>query len=227
MGIYSRRNQYGKAENRVVRIYRDTSRHEIVDLNVSTLAARRLRRGAHRRRPGRRAADRHPEEHRLRLRQGTRRQLAGGLRDRPRPPLPRRHPGRALGADPGRAVRLGSHPGRPERSRPRVRAARRRGPHGCRHRERPWRGRAGLGGLRRAGPGRAQVHRLGVQGLPQGSIHDPAGDRRPHPGHVVRGPVALRGHSMSTGTTPSRRAQAPCSTPSPRRTAERCRRRST
>ncbi|NNM47142.1 factor-independent urate hydroxylase [Knoellia koreensis] len=29
-------NQYGKAENRVVRIYRDTARHEIRDLNVST-----------------------------------------------------------------------------------------------------------------------------------------------------------------------------------------------
>jgi urate oxidase len=29
-------NQYGKAENRVVRIYRDSARHEIRDLNVST-----------------------------------------------------------------------------------------------------------------------------------------------------------------------------------------------
>ncbi len=29
-------NQYGKSENRVVRIYRDTPRHEIWDLNVST-----------------------------------------------------------------------------------------------------------------------------------------------------------------------------------------------
>ena len=29
-------NRYGKAENRVVRIYRDTPRHEIRDLNVST-----------------------------------------------------------------------------------------------------------------------------------------------------------------------------------------------
>ncbi|MGO4341107.1 factor-independent urate hydroxylase [Pedococcus sp. 2YAF34] len=29
-------NQYGKAENRVVRIYRDTARHEIRDLNVSS-----------------------------------------------------------------------------------------------------------------------------------------------------------------------------------------------
>ncbi|MDT5247784.1 MAG: urate oxidase, partial [Mycobacterium sp.] len=30
------KNQYGKAENRVVRIYRDTPRHEIHDVNVST-----------------------------------------------------------------------------------------------------------------------------------------------------------------------------------------------
>lgn len=29
-------NQYGKAENRVVRVYRDTARHQIRDLNVST-----------------------------------------------------------------------------------------------------------------------------------------------------------------------------------------------
>ena len=36
MAIIVGDNQYGKAENRVVRIYRDTERHEIVDLNVST-----------------------------------------------------------------------------------------------------------------------------------------------------------------------------------------------
>ena len=29
-------NQYGKAESRVVRIMRDTPRHEILDLNVTT-----------------------------------------------------------------------------------------------------------------------------------------------------------------------------------------------
>ncbi|HTF50838.1 MAG TPA: urate oxidase, partial [Pseudonocardia sp.] len=29
-------NQYGKAENRVVRVYRDGARHEIRDVNVST-----------------------------------------------------------------------------------------------------------------------------------------------------------------------------------------------
>ena len=29
-------NQYGKAENRVVRVTRDTDRHEVVDLNVTS-----------------------------------------------------------------------------------------------------------------------------------------------------------------------------------------------
>jgi urate oxidase len=37
LGIVLGANQYGKAENRVVRIYRDTPRHEIRDLNVSTV----------------------------------------------------------------------------------------------------------------------------------------------------------------------------------------------
>ena len=36
MSIVLGTNQYGKAENRVVRITRDTARHEITDLNVST-----------------------------------------------------------------------------------------------------------------------------------------------------------------------------------------------
>ena len=36
MGIILGENQYGKAENRVVRIYRDQPRHEIHDVNVST-----------------------------------------------------------------------------------------------------------------------------------------------------------------------------------------------
>ena len=35
-GIILGKNQYGKAESRVVRIYRDTPRHEIHDVNVST-----------------------------------------------------------------------------------------------------------------------------------------------------------------------------------------------
>lgn len=36
MSIVLGANQYGKAENRVVRVYRDTPRHEIRDLNVSS-----------------------------------------------------------------------------------------------------------------------------------------------------------------------------------------------
>ena len=36
MAIVLGPNQYGKAENRVVRIYRDTRRHEIHDINVSS-----------------------------------------------------------------------------------------------------------------------------------------------------------------------------------------------
>ena len=36
MGISLGPNQYGKAESRVVRIYRDSPRHQIVDLNVSS-----------------------------------------------------------------------------------------------------------------------------------------------------------------------------------------------
>lgn len=36
MGIVLGDNQYGKAETRVVRVYRDTDRHEIRDLSVST-----------------------------------------------------------------------------------------------------------------------------------------------------------------------------------------------
>ncbi len=35
-GIILGKNQYGKAENRLVRIYRDNPRHEIHDVNVST-----------------------------------------------------------------------------------------------------------------------------------------------------------------------------------------------
>jgi urate oxidase len=37
MAIVLGPNQYGKAETRVVRVYRDTARHQIRDLNVSTL----------------------------------------------------------------------------------------------------------------------------------------------------------------------------------------------
>ena len=36
MSIVLGPHQYGKAENRIVRVYRDSPRHEIHDVNVST-----------------------------------------------------------------------------------------------------------------------------------------------------------------------------------------------
>ena len=44
MAITLGHNQYGKAETRVVRVFRDTEPHEIVDYNVSVALSRRLRR---------------------------------------------------------------------------------------------------------------------------------------------------------------------------------------
>ena len=128
-------NKYGKAENRVVRIYRDTPRHEIVDLNVTS----QLRGAAlvdsyltgdnalvvatdTQKNTAFAFAKEHgipsPEEYLLKL--------VGALRGRVR--LDR---GRPLA---GRAVRVGAHPGR-RRSRTTTRScarARARGSRRCR-----------------------------------------------------------------------------------------------
>ena len=205
MGISLGANQYGKAENRVVRIYRDTARHEIVDLNVSTSLRGDFADAHVDRRPVRGAADRHAEEHRVRLRQGARRHA------RPRT-TPSPSAGASLDASPqadSAQVRVEQYawdriPVGAERPRPRVRPARRRGPHRRRHGQRPRRRAAGARGLRAPGPGRAEVDRLGVQGLPEGRVHDAAGDRRPDPGDLARRPLALRRrHATATGTSPT------------------------
>ena len=74
MAIVLGPNQYGKAENRVVRIYRDTDRHEIRDINVSTVAARRLHRRTPDRRPDVQVLPTDTQKQTvLRLRQGDRR----------------------------------------------------------------------------------------------------------------------------------------------------------
>ncbi len=54
--------------------------------------------------------------------------------------------------------------------------------------------------VRAAGPRRAQVHRLGVQGVPQGRVHDPGRDRRPDPGHLARSRRGGTPAPTSTGT---------------------------
>ena len=137
------------------------------------------------------AADRHPEEHRVRLRQDPRDRLDRGLRAGARPPADRGVPGGERGAGAGRGVRLG-----PDR-RPLVRAPRRRGPHLRGHR----RPRRDPRAVRRPGAGAAQLDRLGVQGLPQGRVHDAARDRRPDPGDLAGREVAAhRARDGSTGT---------------------------
>ena len=224
MGIVLGPNRYGKAENRVVRIVRDTPRHEIRDLNVSTSLARRLRGGAHRRRPVAGAAHRHPEEHRVRLREEARHRLARGLRARPRRPAARGDPGRAGSAGAGRGVRLGPHPGRRCGPRPRLRPPRGRGAHD--HRRRDGGGR--IGRLRPPGPRRAEVHRVGVQGVPARRVHDPPRCRRPDPRDRAAGPLALPGRRRHrTGTRRTTRCARCCSRPSRRPTAGPSRRRST
>ena len=112
LGIVLGANQYGKAESRVVRIYRDTERHEIRDLNVST-AIRGDFADAHitgDQAAG--AAHRHPEEHRVRVRQEVRRPLAGGVRRGARRAAARGHAGRDRGAGAGGGVPLGPGHGR-------------------------------------------------------------------------------------------------------------------
>ncbi len=126
MGISLGANQYGKAENRVVRVYRDTARHELVDLNVST-SLRGDFADAH---VTGDQADVLPTDTQKNTafayakRHGV--TFAGGLRHRSGPALPRSGAQGRQRPDPGRAVPLGSHRDRARRPRPRVRPARRR-----------------------------------------------------------------------------------------------------
>ena len=107
----------------------------------------------------------------------------------------------------GRAVRVAAHPRRATPSTTtrscaagqEVRTARRR-----RRRRRAARHR------RAQGAHGAEDHRVGVRGLPEGPVHDAARDPRPHPRHGCRRALALRDAPRST-TTPSTRACGRCS----------------
>ena len=146
MGIVLGPNQYGKAENRVVRIvprHRPPRDPRPQRLHV---AARRLRGRAHRRRPVRTCC---PPTPRRTPRSPSPRSTAS-----PRPrTTPSRSAGRLLEATPAATERAGARSrstpgtgsGRRRRPRPRVRPPRRRGPH---HRGRRRRPRA-----RRSSPG--------------------------------------------------------------------------
>ena len=224
MAIVLGPNQYGKAETRVVRVYRDTARHEIRDLNVSHRAARRLRGRPRRRRPARRPADRHPEEHRLRVRQGEGRRRDRGVRADARRPLRRADAGRRRRPDRDRGVPLGADPGRRRRARPRVRP---RGS-GTRTTVVNVDGRGDdrtahvVSGIRDLVV--AEVDRLGVPRLPEGRVHDAAGDQRPDPRDVAGRPVALRPHRRRVGQVvrrdPRAAARAVRRDPQPRAAAD-------
>ena len=178
-------NQYGKAENRVVRVTRDTDRHEVADLNVTSqlrgdfAAAHTDGDNSHV------VADRHPEEHHLRLRAG-RNLLARGVPAAAgrtlHQPVRLGHRG-PLGR---RLLRLDPH----QRPRPRLLPGLARGPD-RRPGPRPGHRHHAQRVLR---PHRDEDHPVRLCRLPQGQVHDPGRDRGPDPGHRHLGEVALQHH---------------------------------
>ncbi len=117
----------------------------------------------------------------------------------------------------GRAVRLG-----PARQ-PLVRTPWRRPPHLRGHRGPRGDPRA----LRRPGAGAAQLHRLGVQGVPQGRVHDASRDRRPDPGDVPDREVAAHPSTRRRLERLVHRRPQDAALHLRRPTPERCRRPST
>ena len=219
-------NKYGKAENRVVRIYRDTPRHEIVDLNVTSqlrgaalvdsyltgdnalVVATDTQKNT---------AFAFAKEHGIRSPEEYLLTLARPLRERVR--LDR---GRALA---GRAVRVGAHPGRRPAARSLVRA---QGP-----------GHAARGGAgdrrrdardgRREGPDGAQVDRQRVRrasratGTRPSSRPTTASWRPRSPDAGASSPRRSRPASTTTASTP--RCRPCCCRPSRPCTRSPCSRR--
>ena len=151
------------------------------------------------RRPAPGAADRHPEADRLRVRQGDRRRPDRGLRPRARPALRQRHrAGRGL-PDRDRRVRVGTGQRRRARAQPHLGP---QGPgdpdHDPDHR-RQGRRRDRDPGVGVQGPGRAEVHRVGVPRLPGRRVHDADPHHRPGDGHLAGRPLALHRHRRRLG----------------------------
>ena len=210
MGIVLGANQYGKAEKRVVRIYRDTPRHEIRDLNVSTSL-----RGDF--------ADAHVTGDQAQvLPTDTQKNTAFAFAKEHGVSSPEEYAlalgGRLLEATPaasGALVRVEEYAWdrvRSARARPHVRAPRRRGAHG-----RGRRGRDEHGAVRPHRPGGAQVHRLGVQGVPARRVHDAARRRRPDPGDLAHRQLAAHAEARERrlGRGVRTRSRDACSRRSP------------
>ena len=148
MAVTLGHNQYGKAETRVVRMFRDTEPHEIADYNVSVALVgdfddvhllRRQHQVPHHRRH---------QEHRQRLREGGRRRRppARVVRHRAGEALRRRRPAGVPVPDPDRGVPVGPAQPRRDAAPARLRPPRLLRPHRHRHLRRV----AAVGRVRRA-----------------------------------------------------------------------------
>ena len=196
-------NQYGKAEVRVVKVTRDTARHEIDDLNVTSqlrgdFAAAHL--------AGDNATSCPPTRRRTRSSRSP-----ATASDRPRSSCcgsPTTSRARSTGS-PAAGGRPRASPGSGSgwtsggRARPRLRAQRTGGAHRGRGRRRRRSARA----RRAQGAHGAEDDRVGLRGLPEGPVHDAARDPRPHPRHGRRRALALSAASTWTTTPPTRRAR--------------------
>ena len=208
-------NQYGKAECRLVKVTRDTARHEIEDLNV-TSQLRGDFEACHTEGDNSQVhRDRHPEEHRLRASPATasahRRSSCCGSAGTSRATFAWVSGGR-WAAEQYAWERIA------DERRPLVRAQRPRDPHRRRRdRRRPTVAvTAGLKDLHGA-----EVHRLGVPRLPARPLHDAAGDRptgSSPPASPRPGATAAPTSTSTRGTTTSATC---CSRPSPTSTRSR------
>ncbi len=181
-------NQYGKAEVRLVRINRDGDRHQIKDLNVST-SLRGDFADAHLAGDNAKVVATDTQKNTVyafaqQYGVGEIEEFGAAPGQALRGRL--RVGDRGSGAD--RGVRLGPDRGGRRRARARVLPGRGRHQDHRRHHRRPF----GLGGVRADRPGRAQVDRVGVLGVPARPVHLAGRDHRPHPGHRGHRALALR-----------------------------------
>ena len=187
MGIVLGPNQYGKAENRVVRIYRDTERHEIRDVNVST-SLRGDFTAAHYTGD---QADVLPTDTQKQTAYAYAKEKGIAEIENYGLDLARHFVGRHRAGDRcpdrGRGVRLGAG----QRPQPHLGQE---GPGGTavrRHGRRQGRRPAHLDRLGIQGPGAAEVDGLAVLGLSPGPLHRPAADHGPRDVDLAGGLVAL------------------------------------
>ncbi len=222
MGFELGPNRYGKAGIHLATVVRGEDRHEFSEREIEVRLEGDFEDVHAGRRQRDRPADRHDAERRLcprvRASDGGARGVRAPVHGVPAARVPRGEPGRGVDV---RAA-LGARRDRRAAPPPRVHARSlpmddARGP-------RPGRGPA-VRRARRALP--VEDDRVGVQRLPQGPVHDPAGDRRPDPRDRARRAVAVRrnearlrrGSGRPAGMRSSARSRTTttavrCSTPS-------------